>query len=151
MLITDKQKQFAELGRRLFPIKKETPVGEPTSLNILEPLLNEDVSAAFGCIAHALHEAKEEARECRELLMKRDEEVLADYKAAHEEKYAGSIYTLSPKEKKQHDKFFAEHTKKHDKLGEFIYHIYPTSLGECIICECPVCHETEDITDTSKW
>lgn len=151
MLVTEKQKKYVELGRRLYPLQKEEPSDKPKALDILEPMLNEDVSAAFGCIAQALYEAKEEARECRNLLTKRDEEVLAEYKAAQEKLYSGSIYTMSPKEHKARDKFFETHTIKHDKLGEFIYHITPTMFGDVIVCECPVCHETEDITDTSRW
>lgn len=41
------------------------------------------------------------------------------------------------------------HNNKHD-IGITI-HLVGTGVGSIITLECPVCHETEDITDVSSW
>lgn len=58
---------------------------------------------------------------------------------------------LSPLEDERLRKFRDKHYQLHKKDNGFIAHIFGTGIGTCYKIECPICHESEDITDVSNW
>lgn len=143
--------KFSTLGSRIFPYKKVDDLPPAVEPDLFSTVRCKDIQTAFGILAHAIQEARDSEDEAHRALEKRDEEVLAEYKEEVLPKLKNSIYIMSDKERAAHEKFFGEHAKKHDLLGERIYHISETALGPILVLECPTCHETLDITDTSMW
>lgn len=58
---------------------------------------------------------------------------------------------LSPVEDERLRQFRDRHYQLHKKDNGFIAHISGTGIGTCYKIECPICHESEDITDVSDW
>jgi len=69
-----------------------------------------------------------------------------------------SLCYLSDKELKRLENFQERHYKKcaeplHSKIAgnTYIYDLTGTGIGTIIKVTCPLCGESEDITDTSSW
>jgi len=76
----------------------------------------------------------------------------ADYWRLH------SLCHLSDKELERLDDFHQRHYEKcalplHSKIAgnTYIYELTGTGIGTIIKVTCPLCGESEDITDTSSW
>ena len=72
--------------------------------------------------------------------------------------YCGAKHNLSDKELERLENFRERHYKKcaeplHSKnVGNtYIYDLIGTGIGTIIKVTCPLCGESEDITDTSSW
>ena len=80
-----------------------------------------------------------------------------DYVAAEDTRHH-SLLQLSDNEVKAIKDFRDKHYKKcaeplHSKAAgnTYIYELTGTGLGTCIKITCPICGETEDVTDTDSW
>lgn len=68
-----------------------------------------------------------------------------------------SLHILSNKERLSLDSFQHEHYERHKDShprtsgSSFIYKITGVGIGTVIEVTCPICGESQDITDTSSW
>ena len=98
-----------------------------------------------------MQKAEDNVNNYQDKLAKRDNEVLAEYKEKIDPLLKNSIYTMSEQEKIESKVFFSTHKLLHNQnFDEQVYRIYECQLGRGIKCECPICHEVKDITDTKE-
>ena len=139
-MIFDEEK-YAKIGQKIFPLKNEG----------LSDFFYRDIQIAFGILASYIQKAEDNASHYQKKSAKRDSEILAEYKEKVEPLLKNSIYTMSEQEKKESKVFFSTHKLLHNQnFDEQLYHIYECQLGRGIKCECPICHEIKDITDTQE-
>lgn len=68
-----------------------------------------------------------------------------------------SLHILSDKERQALDAFQHEHYERHKDShprtsgSSFTYKITGVGIGTIIEVTCPICGESQDITDTSSW
>lgn len=139
-MIFDEEK-YVKIGQKIFPLKSKG----------LSDFFYRDIQIAFGILASYMQKAEDNASHYQNELTKRDSEVLVEYKEKIEPLLKNSIYTMTEQEKKASKVFFAAHRLFHDQnFDEQVYRIYECQLGRGIKCECPICHEVKDITDTQE-
>lgn len=87
----------------------------------------------------------------------KDEEI-QKWKTAAENARHYSLLQLSDKEAKAIKDFRNKHYKKcaeplHNKAAgnTYIYEITGVGIGTCIKITCPICGESEDVTDSESW
>ena len=105
-------------------------------------------------LARGIEELKTENSRLRVAARANREEVRKEYEAELDylkDKLSRSWMTLSPLEDESLRKFRDKHYQLHQKDIGFTVHIFGTGIGTCYEIECPICHESEDITDVSNW
>lgn len=87
----------------------------------------------------------------------KDEEI-QKYKAEIQELRARSLLLMSDKEAKAERDFRSRHyeqcarpLKTKSAGSTYIYELTGTGLGTCIKITCPICGQSEDITDIDSW
>lgn len=87
----------------------------------------------------------------------KDEEI-QKYKAEIQELRARSLLLMSDKEAKAERDFRNRHYEKCARPlktksagNTYIYELTGTGLGTCIKITCPICGQSEDITDIDSW
>lgn len=139
-MIFDEEK-YARIGQKIFPLKNKG----------LSDYFYRDIQIAFGILASYMQKAEDNASNYQDKLAKRDNEVLAEYKEKVDPLLKNSLYTMSEQEKIESKVFFSTHKLLHNQnFDEQVYRIYECQLGRGIKCECPICHEVKDITDTKE-
>lgn len=132
---------------------------EDAKVNVLEHIGDDKIGKAFAELAFIIHDAKEGERAARTELAKSREEVREEFKAeieALQDQLNRSYMRLSHKEEEAYKAFTHKHYMMHNG-GRFkadtgiTVHMAGTGVGTCYTLECPVCHETEDITDVMSW
>lgn len=132
---------------------------EDAKVNVLEHIGDDKIGKAFAELAFIIHDAKEGERTAWKELTKSREEVREEFKAeieALQDQLSRSYMRLSSKEEESYKAFTHKHYMMHNG-GKFkadtgiTVHMVGTGVGTCYTLECPVCHETEDITDVSSW
>lgn len=101
-----------------------------------------------------IEELKTENSRLRVAALANKGEVRKEYEAELDylkDELSRSWMTLSPLEDESLRKFRDKHYQLHKKDNGFIAHIFCTGIGTCYRIECPICHESEDITDVSNW
>lgn len=73
------------------------------------------------------------------------------YKKLLEETRKNSLLIMSENETKAEKSFREKHYKKCKNGSTYQYEITGTGIGNCISIKCPVCGESQDITDTTTW
>lgn len=94
----------------------------------------------------AAKEARERVTEYNqaEEIKKRDEEI--NNLRSH------SLWLMSDKEVKANRDFIQRHYDKHPKrFLTYNYSMTGTGIGTSVVISCPICNESEDITDTDSW
>ena len=123
------------------------------------PFYRDEIGEALATIAFAIHDTQQREQKCRLELMKSRDEVREEFKAeieALQDELNRSYMRLSEKEDEAYHNFITKHYKLHNdgkyKRDEgIIVHMVGTGVGTCYRIECPICHESEDITDVSNW
>ena len=87
----------------------------------------------------------------------KDEEI-QKYKAEIQELHSRSLLLMSDKEAKAERDFRSKHyeqcawpLKSKSAGSTYIYELTGTGLGTCIKITCPICGQSEDITDIDSW
>lgn len=87
----------------------------------------------------------------------KDEEI-QKYKDAAADTYRHSLLQMSDKEmlaekafRDKHWKMCAEPLKSKITGNTYIYELTGTGIGTCIKITCPICGQSEDITDIDSW
>ena len=98
--------------------------------------------------------ADEATRKLKEF--NRDEEIqMLQESIAHLRK--NSLLMLSDSERDKISKFRRDHYERHKYThlmssgSTFMYTLTGTGVGNIIEITCPICNETEDVTDLSSW
>lgn len=66
--------------------------------------------------------------------------------------WSRALYIMQPKEQQANKAFVEKHFNLHPRKNlTYTYSLTGTGLGTIIKVTCPLCGETEDITDTSSW
>lgn len=105
-------------------------------------------------LARGIEELKTENSRLRVAALANKGEVRKEYEAELDylkDELSRSWMTLSPLEDECLRKFRDKHYQLHKRDNGFIAHIFGTGIGTCYRIECPICHESEDITDVSNW
>lgn len=102
---------------------------------------------------------KEQVLYYKQQLSEYDKDVeIQKYKAEIQELRAKSLLIMSDKEAKAERNFRNRHYEqcarplKAKSVGNtYIYELTGTGLGTCIKITCPICGQSEDITDIDSW
>ena len=112
------------------------------------------LDADLKSVMRGIDKLRAENAELRRLVARNEMDIKLDYEKLMEE-YQDELsrcwMCLSPKEDARLREFREKHYQLHKKDNGFISHIFGTGIGTCYAVECPICHEKEDITDTSSW
>lgn len=143
-------KQEERYAKAIWPIPelRETPL-----------LCDDAVGKALATIAFTIHDAQQrelELKSRQELTKSRDEmhQEFMDEIADLKHKLKRSIGKLTEKEYERYTSFTEKHYKLHRKDKKYIgitVHLLGCGVGTSYKLECPICHETEDITDIDSW
>lgn len=121
--------------------------------------LDEDFNALLDDLKSAYeHEVQRADRMQKKLDEWNKEEEIQRYKNKAEYERSHSLLTLSDKEKEAERSFRKKHYELcakplHSKLAgnTYIYELTGTGFGTIIKISCPICGESEDITDEESW
>lgn len=105
-------------------------------------------------LVRGIEELKTENSRLRAVALANRDEIRKEFEAKldyYTDELSRSWMTLSPLEDESLRKFRDKHYQLHKKDNGFIAHIFGTGIGTCYKIECPICHESEDITDVSNW
>lgn len=105
-------------------------------------------------LTRGIEELKAENSCLRAAALANKDEVRKEYEAELDylnDRLKRSWMNLSPLEDECLRKFRDKHYQLHKRDNGFIAHIFGTGIGTCYRIECPICHESEDITDVSNW
>ena len=150
-----KENQKARYAKKIWPIPE---LREPENTGCIS-YVDDQIGNALAAIAFTIHEAREEARAARRKAAKNREEIRQEFEAeieGLEAQLSNSLAIFSDLEMERYEKFYQNHFKLHNngrykKDPGITVHMVGTGIGTCYTLECPVCHETEDITDVSSW
>lgn len=123
------------------------------------PFIDYNVGEALATIAFTIHESEQNEKNAIIRAQKNRDEIRAEFEAeieALEDKLNHSLAIFSDLEQERYRTFINKHYQLHNnskykKNDGITIHMVGTGLGTCYTLECPVCHETEDITDVSSW
>lgn len=112
------------------------------------------INQALADLEDGIQNLQRENMRLREAVLKEKEEIREEFE--EELNYLNDRLKrcwmgLSPLEDERLRKFRDKHYQLHKKDNGFIAHIFGTGIGTCYKIECPICHESEDITDVSNW
>jgi hypothetical protein len=149
----DNQKK--RYAKSIWPIS-EVLGEEPISST---PLLGHNVGEALATIAFVIHESERNEKDAIIRAAKNRDEIRAEFEAeieALEDKLDHSLAIFSDLEQERYRAFINKHYQLHNndkykKSDGITIHMVGTGIGTCYTLECPVCHETEDITDVASW
>lgn len=121
--------------------------------------INYDVGEALATIAFAIHESEQNEKDAIIRAAKNRDKIRAEFEAeieALEDKLDHSLAIFSDLEQERYHAFINKHYQLHNngkykKNDGITIHMVGTGVGICYTLECPVCHETEDITDVASW
>lgn len=150
----NQEKRYAEA---IWPIPELQ--NKDAKVDILKHVGDKEIGQALAELAFVIHDAKENERAARRELAKSREEVREEFKAeieALEDRLDHSLCILNDLEWERYLAFIRKHYQLHNngkykKDDGITIHMVGTGIGNCYELECPVCHETEDITDVSSW
>lgn len=141
--------------------KSVWPISEVLSEEAVSstPFINYDVGEALATIAFAIHESQQNEKNAIIRAAKNRDEIRAEFEAeieALEDKLDHSLAIFSDLEQERYHAFINKHYQLHNdgkykKDPGITIHMVGTGIGTCYTLECPVCHETEDITDVASW
>ena len=151
---SNQEKRYAEA---IWPIPELQK--EEAKVNILAHINDQEIGQALAKLAFVIYNAKENERVARQELSKSRDEVRTEFEAeieALEDKLDHSLGILSDLEWERYRAFTRKHYQLHNngkykKDDGITIHMVGTGVGTCYTLECPVCHETEDITDVASW
>lgn len=149
----DNQKK--RYAKSIWPISEV--LGEDAITSV--PFINYDVGEALATIAFAIHESEKNEKNAIIRATKNHDEIRMEFEAeieALEDKLNHSLAIFSDLEQERYKAFINKHYQLHNndkykKNNGITIHMVGTGVGTCYTLECPVCHETEDITDVSSW
>lgn len=147
--------QKERYAKSIWPISEV--LGEETVTSI--PFIDYNVGEALATIAFAIHESKQNEKSAIIRATKNRNEIRAEFEAeieALEDKLDHSLTIFSDLEQERYRAFINKHYQLHNngkykKNDGITIHMVGTGVGTCYTLECPVCHETEDITDVASW
>lgn len=80
----------------------------------------------------------------KEEIKKRDEQI--------DDLHRKSLIVFSDAEYESHENFKNKHYQLHQsRLTRYLYDISWNGIGHCVKITCPICNESEDITDMDNW
>ena len=149
----DNQKK--RYAKSIWPISEV--LGEDAITSV--PFINYDVGEALATIAFAIHESEKNEKNAIIRATKNHDEIRMEFEAeieALEDKLNHSLAIFSDLEQERYKAFINKHYQLHNndkykKNNGITIHMVGTGVGTCYTLECPVCHETEDITYVSSW
>lgn len=149
----DNQKNY--YAKTIWPINKV--LGDDIIAS--NPFINYDIGNALATIAFAIYESQQNEKNAIIRAHKNRDEIRAEFEAeidALEDKLDHSLAIFSDLEQERYHAFINKHYQLHNngkykKNDGITIHITGNGIGTCYTLECPVCHETEDITDVSSW
>lgn len=116
------------------------------------------VGQALAELAFTIHKAQEEARYYHQEWRKSREEVREEFRDEIEDLQRAIDRSPTPfteVEGSSYCTFLDKHRECRKSANKGAYdvtiHIHGTGLGDVYTVECPICHETEDITDIGAW
>ena len=123
------------------------------------PFVNYNIGEALATIAFAINESQQNEKNAIIRANKNRDKIKTEFEAeieALEDKLDHSLAIFSDLEQERYHAFINKHYQLHNndkykKSDGITIHIVDTGIGTCYTLECPVCHETADITDVSSW
>jgi hypothetical protein len=123
------------------------------------PFINYDIGEALATIAFTIHESQQNEKNAIIRANKNRDEIRMEFEAeieALEDKLDHSLAIFSDLEQERYRAFINKHHQLHNddenkKSDGITIHMIGTGVGICYTLECPICHETEDITDVASW
>lgn len=143
-----KAKQKERYAKAVWPIPE---------LKETSPFRDDEVGEALATIAFTIYDAQQKELKSRQELTKSRDEVRQEFIDEITDlryKLKRSIGNLTEKEYERYISFIEKHYKLHRKDKKYIgitVHLLGCGMGTSYKLECPICHETEDITDTDSW
>ena len=143
-----KAKQKERYAKAVWPIPE---------LKETSSLCDNEVGEALATIAFTIYDAQQKELKSRQELEKSRDEVRQEFIDEITDlkyKLKRSIGNLTEKEYERYISFIEKHYKLHRKDKKYIgitVHLLGCGMGTSYELECPICHETEDITDTDSW
>ncbi len=150
-----KENQKARYAKEIWPIPELRDAKDTECVNCVD----DKIGDALATIAFAIHESQQNEKNAIARAAKKRDEIRAEFEAeieALEDKLDHSLAIFSDLEQERYHAFINKHFKLHNdgkykKDSGITIHLVSTGVGTCYTLECPVCHETEDITDVSSW